>query len=227
MLNSTPTALESGAAPLLYGAELLHRVNNEYASAISLVSVMASRSSSHEVQSALRKVIEHLTQLAKAHRVLSPPVVEGAADLGDYLTRLCKAKAVELEQHGTSLRLTILSPATLDNTRCWRVGLIVSELITNAARHGLALEPREIVISVASDAGQVICRVSDNGSAGETLRPGLGTRLMDALAAELDGRVERRFGRKGATITLSFPAEFASIRTFAGESDALRDDAAF
>ena len=40
----------------------------------------------------------------------------------------------------------------------------------------------------------LLCRVSDNGAATAAVRPGLGTRLVDALAAELDGHVERRFG---------------------------------
>ena len=99
---------------------------------------MASRAPSPEVRSALKTVIEHLVQLATAHRVLLPPVVDGTVDLGDYLTRLCQAKvAVELERRGTTLRLAVVSPVALDHARCWRVGLIVSELITNAARHGL------------------------------------------------------------------------------------------
>ena len=135
MLNGASTVPASGGEPLLYVAELLHRVSNEYASAISLASVMASRAPSPEVRSALKTVIEHLVQLATAHRVLLPPVVDGTADLGDYLTRLCQAKvAVELERRGTTLRLAVVSPVALEHSRCWRVGLIVSELITNAAR---------------------------------------------------------------------------------------------
>jgi len=207
MLNGASTVPASGGEPLLYVAELLHRVSNEYASAISLASVMASRAPSPEVRSALKTVIEHLVQLATAHRVLLPPVVDGTADLGDYLTRLCQAKvAVELERRGTTLRLAVVSPVALEHSRCWRVGLIVSELITNAARHGLPSGHGEIFVSVAANAGQVVCRVSDNGAATAAFGPGLGTRLVDALAVELDGHVERRFGDDGATITLMFPA---------------------
>jgi two-component sensor histidine kinase len=207
MLNATPTVPPFGGEPLLYAAELLHRVSNEYASAISLASVMASRASSPEAKSALKTVIEHLVQLASAHRALLPPVVDGTVDLGDYLTRLCQAKvAAELERRGTTLRLAVASSVALDPARCWRVGLIVSELITNAARHGLPSARGEIFISVTANPAQVVCRVSDSGAATAAFRPGLGTRLVDALAAELDGHVERRFGEDGATITLTFPA---------------------
>lgn len=207
MLNGAATGPVPGDEPLLYVVELLHRVSNEYASAISLASVMASRASSSEAKSALKNVVEHLVQLAEAHRVLLPPLSDGTADLGDYLTRLCQAKvAAELGRRGTTLRLAVVSSVALDHARCWRVGLIVSELITNAARHGLPSGRGEIFMSVAADAGQIVCRVSDNGEASAAFRPGLGTRLVDALAAELDGHVERRFGESGTTITLTFPA---------------------
>ena len=204
--NGASTVPVSNGDPLLYVVELLHRVSNEYASAISLASVVASRASSHEAKNALETVIEYLVKLASAHRVLLPPVVDGTADLGDYVTRLCQAKvAADLERRGTTLRLAVGSAVALDPARCWRVGLIVSELITNAARHGLPSGRGEIFISVAANAAQVVCRVSDSGAATAACRPGLGTLLVDALATELDGHVERRFAGDGATITLTFP----------------------
>ena len=167
MLNGASTVPASGVEPLLYVAELLHRVSNEYASAISLASVMASRAPSPEVKSTLKTDSETTGPAG-----LLPPVVDGTADLGDYLTRLCQAKvAAELERRGTTLRLAVVSPVALEHSRCWRVGLIVSELITNAARHGLPSGHGEIFVSVAANAGQVVCRVSDNGAATLRARP--------------------------------------------------------
>ena len=208
MLNGTPTGLASNAEPLLYLAELLHRVKNEYAIAIALASVTASRSSSQETKGALAQVIECLTRFAKTHRLLSPPAFEAVADLGEYLTQLCEIKVeTELGPRGIRLHLAIPHLVTLDNARCWRVGLIVAELITNAARHDASSGPGEIFVSVGFDAGQVVCRVCNNGPITSNFRPGLGMSLVDALAAELDGGIERRFGENGAMITLSFPAQ--------------------
>jgi two-component sensor histidine kinase len=47
--------------------------------------------------------------------------------------------------------------------------------------------------------------VSDDGSAVATVKPGLGTELVDALAADLDGNVERHHATSGTTVTLRFP----------------------
>ena len=52
MLNGAPTIAVSSAEPHFYLAELLHRVSNEYAGAISFASVMASRASSPEAKRA-------------------------------------------------------------------------------------------------------------------------------------------------------------------------------
>src|SRR6266478_5666897 len=58
MLNDrpTPTALGSRSEPPLYMAELLHRLGNEYANAIALASVTASRTTSAEAKAALEPV---------------------------------------------------------------------------------------------------------------------------------------------------------------------------
>jgi two-component sensor histidine kinase len=198
----------SGTDALLYVAELLHRVKNEYAKMIALASVLASRSLSEETKVALEKVIECLTRSAKIHQLLSPPTFDGVTDLGDYLTQLCKFKAAaELDRRAISLHLAIPSLMVLENTRCWRVGLIIAELITNAERHGESCGPAAIFVSVGLEVNQVVCRVSNDGSTTSKCTPHQGTLLVDALAAEIEGRIERRFGENGATITLSFPAE--------------------
>jgi two-component sensor histidine kinase len=204
MLHASAT---SRTESLLYVAELLHRIKNEYAKVIAVASVMASGSPSDETKVALENVIKHLTRFAKAHQLLLPPAFEGVADLGDYLTRLCEIKvSTELEWRGTSLHLAVSSLIEIDNARCWRVGLIVAELITNAGRHGAASGHAEIFVSAYLDANQVVCRVANNSSTTSMFTPGLGMRLVDALAAEINGRIERRFDETRTSITLSFPA---------------------
>ena len=147
MLNGAPTVPVSGGEPQLYVVELLHRVSNQHAGAISFASVMASRRPAPK-QGARSKLSLNIWSSWPGS---SGAVVDGTADLGDYLTRLCQAKvAAELERRGTTLRLAVESLVVLDQARCWRVGLIVSELVTNAARHGLPSGRGEIFVSVAA-----------------------------------------------------------------------------
>jgi hypothetical protein len=91
----------------------------------------------------------------------------------------------------------------LDADRCWRVGLIVAELVRNAARHGLSGGAGAIWVVVEDDAGYVRCSVCDNGGGSPGVRAGRGRRLVQALAAgtgrigRLELRAERLLRRSG------------------------------
>ena len=60
-------------------------------------------------------------------------------------------------------------------------------------------------MTVGDSYDRAFCTVSDDGCCAEIGGAGLGTRLMDALAAEIDGLIERRFSKSGASVMLSFP----------------------
>jgi two-component sensor histidine kinase len=199
---------QTTAAPedtwLLVG-ELEHRVANEYALAISSMSLAMARSSNPETKAALTDAAQRLRNYANAHRALQAPPTGGRSDLAVYLRQLCSAVArAALAERG--IRLTLIEQSVeLDAVRCWRVGLIVSELITNAARHALTGRDGAIVVRIAENQGTVHCSVTDNGHVGHRPAAGCGTRIIDALARELAGAIERRFTEFGAVIILSFP----------------------
>ena len=115
-----------------------------------------------------------------------------------------------LSERGIQLML-IEEEVELQAERCWRVGLIVSELITNAMRHAFAHtcgpDP-QIVVELSAAGGGVRVRVSDNGVAVRraTSGSGSGTKIVDALAADLGGYMQRDFGDAGASVLLWIPA---------------------
>jgi two-component sensor histidine kinase len=141
--------------------------------------------------------------------MLRPPLAAGSADLSANLIQLCHAMTSSgLAERDIELHLAVTEPVMLDAKRCWRAELIISELITNASRHAFTSQAGRISVAVETAAGQIICRVSDDGSPTATLKRGLGSELIDALAADLDGYVERIHKASGTTITLFFPQDF-------------------
>jgi two-component sensor histidine kinase len=203
-----PASLIGGSSEsLLLIAEMTHRISNEYALAIASISLAAARSASLEVRTALGEAAGRLHDFAEAHRALQAPISSGIVDLSDYLQRLCGALVrASLAERG--IRLTFVETSVeLDTDRCWRVGLIVSELITNAVRHGLGGRKGEIWVGLTVKDDRVQCRVADSGQAERAPRPGRGSRIVDALAAELGGQVERQFTTSGTTVLLSFPRD--------------------
>jgi two-component sensor histidine kinase len=211
---SLQPAIHADDRSLLFFTEFLHRVKNEYACAISLATILAARSSNEETKAALAQVSDQLHALASTHDILRPPLTSAPTDLSTNLIRLCRVMtSSRLAQRGVELNLAITEPVVLDAKRCWRAELIISELITNASRHAFASQAGRISVAVKAASGQVICRVSDDGSPTATFKRGLGTELIEALAADLDGYVERLHKASGTTVTLCFPQGLAEEST--------------
>jgi two-component sensor histidine kinase len=53
----------------------------------------------------------------------------------------------------------------------------------------------------------VECRVADNGVGKANTYPGRGLKILEALAKNLGGTIDQRFGPHGATAVLIFPTE--------------------
>ena len=185
--------------------ELTHRVNNELTSAIGVASLTASRSKSEEVKVALAGVIDVLFNFALVHRALEMPTQVKPLDAAEYLQSLCQCLSRSKLSHRGIQLVFVESPVQLSSERCWRLGMIASELITNAERHAFGDDGGTIRVELSSSGNYVVFRVADDGSFREPAVPGRGTKIIQALARGLDGELAQRFGHDGAVSTLVFP----------------------
>src|ERR1700732_3314374 len=170
--------------------ELNHRIKNELTCAIYAVSAKAVQSDSVAVKTALLDVVDLLHQWADVHRALHMPDQGRLTDATRYLQQVCfSITKYRLDR----LAIRVLFSADnlrLEGERCWKLGLIVSELLTNVARHAQfdARDP-ELRVELMLVGNIVKCRVSDNGSAPEPVRRGRGLAIIGELAGSLGGRV--------------------------------------
>ena len=185
--------------------ELIHRINNEFSSLIGAVSRTAARSLNHEVKVALAHIIELLSHYAELHRALQMPENDTHIDAASYLENLCLSmNRSKLDGLKIDLVLTA-SPLRLPSERCWRLGMMVYELVANAARHAFGNGKGEIRVELSRAGKLVECRVVDNGSASSKVQRGRGLKIVDELVKVLDGRLDQRFGQRGSFSILSFP----------------------
>jgi two-component sensor histidine kinase len=187
--------------------ELNHRVNNEFAAAISVVSLAAARPGNDEVKATLSAVVELLHQYAKVHRALQMPEHDTLIDAAAYLRQLCHSiSRSQLDRKKIKLVLSA-QPLWLPADHCWRLGMIVFELINNAVRHAFLGAEGEIRVELLRAGAFAQCSVVDNGSAPATIVPGRGLKIIDALSDSLGGRLEQSFGPLGSTSILAFPCD--------------------
>jgi two-component sensor histidine kinase len=185
--------------------ELNHRINNELTSAICTVSAKAVESDNAAVKAALFDVAELLHQCSDVHRALHMP--DGRlTDAARYLQQLCFSIA---KYRLDRLAIHVLFSADdlrLEGERCWKLGLIVSELLTNVARHAQfdARHP-ELRVELMLAGNVVKCRVADNGSASEPIQRGRGLVIIGDLVSSLGGRIHTSCAAEGSSFLLTFP----------------------
>jgi two-component sensor histidine kinase len=186
--------------------ELNHRADNEFASAINLVAVAAVRSDNPEVKVALGNVVELLDEHASVLRSLKIPDDDALIDAAEYFGRLCfRMSRSKLNRMNIHL-LFAADALLLQSDRCWRLGMMLYELVTNSARHAY-FEGRdgEIRVELLREGAMVRCRVSDNGSVSAEIKAGRGFRILDDLCQSLGGRVHHSFGADGCYFALTLP----------------------
>jgi two-component sensor histidine kinase len=194
--------------------ELNHRIEDELTSAICTVSAKAVQSDSVAVKAALLDVVDLLHRCSDVHRALHMADHGRLTDAARYLQRLCFSMT---KYRLDRLAIRVLFSADdlrLERERCWKLGLIVSELLTNVARHAQfdAREP-ELRVELMLAGNVVKCRVSDNGTASEPIQRGRGLVIVSELANSLRGRVHTSCASEGYSFLVTFPLTEAEQRT--------------
>ena len=186
--------------------ELNHRVNNELTSTICTISAKAVKSDDAAVKAALLDVVELLHGYADVHKALRMPDPGHLTDAARYLQHLCFS-ITKYRRDRLSIRLLCSADdLRLEGERCWKLGLIVSELLTNVARHARFDDRHpEAKVKLLLAGNVARCAVSDNGSASDIIVRGRGLTIVGGLASSLGGRVHVSCAAEGSSFLLTFP----------------------
>ena len=202
-----PTRMPGVASPteLLLLREMTHRIKNELTSTIGYISLLAVRTTNCGAKLALAEVVEHLHDHACLYQALQMPTENCLIDATAYLRALCQTiSRAKLENNKIELVL-VEHPVRLYSLQCWRLGMIVSELITNSYRHAFGEVGGTIRVELKRRGSIAECRVTDDGSSSDIVRSGYGLNIVRQLAGTLGGELDVRFGQDGAVALVSFP----------------------
>ncbi|WP_425411009.1 sensor histidine kinase [Hyphococcus sp.] len=183
--------------------EIDHRMRNNFAIVISMLNLQRGRHQNAEVKQALTDASERVHSIASAHQFLYGKRGDNQqVDMRAYLISLAdhlKKAIFERDIYMT----TDIEVAAMPRDKAIAIGLIVNELVTNAAKHAFdGKEPAEIVISfTSSPEGWRLC-VADNGRGLNGEHKGLGMQLIEGFAERAGGRIVIDDARKGARISV-------------------------
>jgi PAS domain S-box-containing protein len=186
--------------------ELQHRVKNNLAMISSLVSLETDRLEREEDRDAFERVQDRIRAMALIYDLLYRSESVNDVDLAAYLKRLLESfgesylggpeAAVELVDE--------LEPARLDLKRAVPLGIIVTELLTNALKYAFPGGRKgRIALSLRVESGEAIVAVEDDGvglsevphDEGAT---GTGVKLTGLFADQIGGRLSRGPGKDGS-----------------------------
>jgi len=210
--------------------EFHHRMRNDLQSLSALLLLRARGAASSAAADGLREAAEHARALSRVHRRLAPesPGYEddpARVNTHDLVRGLCHD--LEVTQAAGGLRPVALDASAeahmIEAERAVHLGLVLNELVTNALKYAFPDErPGTVRIRFARDGEEFVLVVTDDGvGVGDHLAEhasdrtaaagngggGLGTRILQALAAQLRGTIVRRpADGAGTEVELRFPA---------------------
>ena len=188
--------------------ELNHRVKNNLALVCAMLGMQARAADTQEVREQLAAAIERVQTIADVHASLYSSSRKDDVDFARYLGDLCErlSKSV-LDSERISLEVKA-DVVVLPLDRAVVLGLIVNELVTNAAKHAYP-PPASGGISVRLDLAEngLVLAVADwgRGLPAEPPRVGLGMRIVRSLVQQLGGRLSVE-QHPGSTFRVHVPA---------------------
>lgn len=192
----------------LYLSEFDHRVRNNFATVTSLLDMQRRQMEAGPAQDALFEALGRVASISRAHRALyrgdgSPDRVE----MSDYMVELCEAlREGLLEGRGVALECKV-EPMRLDRDRAVALGLLVNELVTNAAKHAFTgRDGGKVGVGLTRTEEMLFLVVQDDGIGMPETLPSpsrLGQRLIKAFAAQAGGAVVMHSTPQGSRFTCS------------------------
>jgi two-component sensor histidine kinase len=184
-----------------------HRFLNTLTALSGLLRNDFGRFADPAVREAVGVFSSRIQAFAAVHRTLSDAAPDGPADAAAYLASLCaELCAAHLAPRGLHCDFQG-DPGTLPREVCQTLGLIVVELITNAAKHAFpGRASGRITVCLRRAPEGWICVVADDGCGlPEGTGGGRGMTLIRGLAKTLGGELHARSDAGGAMVALSFP----------------------
>ncbi len=193
-------------------AEFEHRVKNNFQIVASMLDIQRRRVDDPAASEALGAALMRVDSIARAHRHLYRDGQAGEVNVRDYLADLCSTLSDALLLRGAVTLSCDADEARIQRDHAVSIGLVVNELVTNAAKHAFAgRDGGAIRVSWKRREGGWRLTVADDGvgisSAPKAKRKdgGLGQRLIEAFANQAGGTLATVSDPGGTRVTMDVP----------------------
>ncbi|WP_128949184.1 sensor histidine kinase [Bradyrhizobium guangzhouense] len=187
---------------------LLRETNHRFANTLTVLAFALRREFASSISAETRRSFERceatIAAFGMLHRSLIVGGMQGKISLSAYMEQLCRALSEALlSPMGVGCEL-ISEVGEIPAGRCERLGLVVAELVTNAARHAFGGRDKGMVrVNIFEEGTTLVCIVSDDGRGMHIAAGGAGSRILKQLVHALDGEMIVRSGPRGTSVLVT------------------------
>lgn len=182
--------------------DLNHRVKNHLTAIAALVHLSKGKSDANG-QEVLDTVASRLTVLARLYDRLHLDSDNASVriDVHDFLSSICN----DLASVSPALHIDCdLEQMEITADKGVPLGLLVNELVTNSVKHAFPNGTGTVRVTFRPNGEGYVLQVEDNGVGGQLGIAGTGTRLIQSLSRQLEGKLETTINN-GRCSTITFP----------------------
>lgn len=192
-------------------AEVNHRVANSLSLVGSLVRMQAASVKDAGAKAALAETQARIIAIGNLHRSLYTSDDVRTVDLAAYLGSLVDELGRSMSSSGQTPEIRFeAEPALIKTDKAVSIGMIATELITNAIKYAYPAGSGEVRVRLSQDGSQgIVLVVEDDGvgwsGTGAPSGTGLGSKIIAAMAHGLSSRVVYQPRPSGTCAVLNVP----------------------
>lgn len=187
-----------------------HRMKNTLTLLGASVRRDFTRAGGRDMSVAVDRLERRIVAFGRLYQLLSDNDDLATISVEAFFGDLCGALSeAVLEPAGVRCEASIES-GTLPAWQCHRLALMLTELVTNAAKHAFPSKKGALIrIELASHQGSWLCTVTDNGVGATGPLQGAGSRILEGLARSIRARMQGEAGQGGTRVTIAMPLTVA------------------
>ena len=187
--------------------EMRHRIANSLQLIASIILLKAGTVKSEESRLHLEDAHDRILSIATVQRNLDPTSEGSLVPVVTYLRILCESLARSMIGGRKPITIQVSGNAgEVTSDEAIALGLITTELVINALKHAFPSGEGKIAVTYESKPGSWKLSIADDGvglaATGTLGREGLGTSIVESLAAQLNANIERESTTQGTTVSI-------------------------
>ncbi|MFD2651027.1 histidine kinase dimerization/phosphoacceptor domain -containing protein [Brucella rhizosphaerae] len=187
--------------------EINHRVQNSLQLVSTFLGMQMRETDDPLIVQYLTDARSRIAAVALVHRRLYSDSYVGSVDLARYLDELSNELFQSMGEEWRSHHTSKLSHVLINADRAINIGLVYSELVTNANKYAYDGAPGPTSVTLDQHFNQARLVVADSGTGKTRSRAGFGSKMLKAIVLGLGGEMEELDNSPGLKVVVTVPIE--------------------